>query len=198
MGLLLVVLSACITDNEGQNAPEKPTSLPTPDFKLRRVAQEETLALRLAGGLIAQPGNYVEKGQNEVINYAIDQKLDVQSTSRGLLYQVIEPGEGESIEWGDRLQVHYQGYFLDGTTFDSSYERGKPLEFYVGNVIPGWNEGLQKLRVGSKALLLVPAHLAYGVQGLSDGQGGYLVPPKKSLIFQIHVMERIYSEKKDE
>ena len=86
------------------------------------------------------------------------------------------------MEPGDRVAVHYEGSLLDGTVFDSSVQRGEPIEFLlgVGQVIPGWDEGIQLLRVGDKARLLIPSELAYG----SRGAGG-VIPPNAALLFDV-------------
>lgn len=189
LGLLLFLGCRQKPASTGETA--RPVALPAPDWTIRQVADEERLLLRLAPIMTGTPRNMVEEGRNAVAEYALTHKWDVQATRTGLLYQVVEAGQGPEIQWGDRLAAHYEGRFFDGKVFDSTYERGAPLTFYVGNMVPGWNEGLQKLRVGSKAVLVVPAHLAYGAQGLSDGRGGYLVPPEQNLVFRIHVLEQL-------
>lgn len=196
LGLLLFI--GCRQKSESTGETARPVALPAPDWTIRQVAEEERLLLRLAPIMTGTPRNMVEKGRNAVAEYALDQGWDVQTTRTGLLYQVVQMGEGPAIQWGDRLVAHYEGRFFNGKVFDSTYARGAPLTFYVGNMVPGWNEGLQKLRVGSKALLVVPAHLAYGAQGLSDGRGGYLVPPEQNLVFRIHVLNKISAEGEEE
>ena len=155
---------------------------------------EDALILRLSPDLVADPQSQAGTDRNLIINYAIDELLEVQATPSGLYYRILEVGEGAPLEWGDRLRVHYRGYFLDGREFDSSYSRDEPLEFYIGNMIAGWNEGLQLLRPGGKALLLIPSELAYGSEGLQDSKGKYLVPPDKVLAFEIEVLERVGEE----
>ncbi len=160
----------------------------------RPAVDEDALILRLSPDLVADPQDQAGTDRNLIINYAIDHLLDVQATPSGLYYRILSAGEGEPIEWGDRLRVHYRGFFLDGREFDSSYGRDQPLEFYVGNMIDGWNEGLQLLRPGGKILLLIPSELAYGREGLQDSKGKYLVPPDKVLAFEIEVLERVGEE----
>lgn len=150
----------------------------------------DALLLRLSADLVADPATPAERDRNAIVNYAIDNLLDVQSTPSGLYYQVLRPGGGERLQWGDRVRVHYRGHFLDGKTFDSSYRRDQPLEFYIGNMIDGWNEGLQLLRPGAKARLLVPARLGYGEEGLKSGEK-VLVPPDKVLVFEVEVLEKV-------
>ena len=73
--------------------------------------------------------------------------------------------------------------------FDSSYRRDKPLRFYIGNMIPGWNEGLQLIAPGGRIQLFVPSALGYGEKGLPDGKDGFLVPPDTPLVFEVEVIE---------
>lgn len=153
---------------------------------------EDELIMRLSGDLVATPGTQAEKDRNTIVNYALDSLLDVRATDSGLYYLIRRRGEGDPIGWGDRVKVHYKGYFLEsGRVFDSSYRRAEPIEFYVGNMIDGWNEGLQLLRPGAKALFLVPSHLAYGEEGVQNSEGAYVVPPNKVLAFELEVLERI-------
>jgi FKBP-type peptidyl-prolyl cis-trans isomerase len=151
---------------------------------------EEEWILRLSGELAANPRTQAERDRNAIVNYAIDSLLDVRSTPSGLFYQVLRAGEGEPLQWGDRIRVHYRGYFLEnGRVFDSSYRRGKPMEFYIGNMIDGWNEGMQLLRPGAQALFLVPSGLAYGEKGVQNEDGETLVPPNAVLAFEVEVVE---------
>jgi FKBP-type peptidyl-prolyl cis-trans isomerase len=105
-----------------------------------------------------------------------------EKTGSGLRYKVMEPGEGKKPSRGDRVSVHYKGALLDGTVFDSSFQRNQPIEFLLGEgqVIPGWDEGIQLLRVGDKARFILPPDLAYG----SRGAGG-VIPPNAVLVFDV-------------
>ena len=101
----------------------------------------------------------------------------------GLQYRVVESGPGESPAETDTVVVHYRGRLLDGTEFDSSYGRGEPAEFGVGQVIPGWQQALQLMPVGSKWEVWIPASLAYG----TEGTGG--IGPNETLHFDIELIE---------
>lgn len=105
-----------------------------------------------------------------------------EKTSSGLRYKILETGSGAKPKQGDRVRVHYQGYLLDGTLFDSSVQRNQPIEFLLGEgqVIPGWDEGIALLSQGDKAEFLIPAALAYG----SRGAGG-VIPPNAPLRFEV-------------
>ena len=105
-------------------------------------------------------------------------------TASGLQYKVVQEGKGDAPKLGDTATVHYRGTFIDGTEFDSSYKRGQPASFVVGEVIPGWNEGLQMMKVGAKYKLAIPAALAYGPRG----QGG-AIPPNAVLLFEVELLD---------
>jgi FKBP-type peptidyl-prolyl cis-trans isomerase FklB len=101
----------------------------------------------------------------------------------GLQYRVVESGNGGSPTETDTVVVHYRGRLLDGSEFDSSYGRGQPTEFGVGQVIPGWQQALQLMNVGAKWEVWIPASLAYGV----DGNGS--IGPNQTLHFDIELIE---------
>ncbi|GGD56761.1 peptidylprolyl isomerase [Muriicola marianensis] len=107
-------------------------------------------------------------------------------TESGLRYKIIQQGNGKRPETGQRVSVHYEGSLASGQVFDSSYRRKEPITFQlgVGQVIPGWDEGIGLLKVGDKARFVIPSHLAYG----SAGAGG-VIPPNATLIFDVELME---------
>jgi FKBP-type peptidyl-prolyl cis-trans isomerase len=110
-------------------------------------------------------------------------KEAVKTTASGLQYKVIEEGEGSSPKAGDTVSVHYRGTFVDGTEFDSSYQRGEPATFPLTGVIPGWTEALQLMKQGSKWVLFLPPELAYGERG-----AGSRIPPNSTLIFEVELI----------
>lgn len=110
-------------------------------------------------------------------------KEGVKTTKSGLQYQVLQEGKGKSPKASDVVKVHYKGTLLDGTQFDSSYDRGEPAEFPLNQVIPGWTEGLQLMKIGGKNRLFVPSDLAYGPQGRPG------IPPNSTLIFEVELLE---------
>ncbi|PNQ72072.1 peptidylprolyl isomerase [Hanstruepera neustonica] len=109
-----------------------------------------------------------------------------EKTNSGLRYQILQKGSGKKAEKGKTVAVHYKGQLADGTVFDSSYKRNQPLEFPVGvgQVIPGWDEGICLLKVGDKARLVIPSDLGYG----SRGAGG-VIPPNATLVFDVELMD---------
>jgi peptidyl-prolyl cis-trans isomerase A (cyclophilin A) len=111
-----------------------------------------------------------------------------KKTESGLRYQIIQEGSGVKAEKGKNVSVHYKGQLSDGTVFDSSYKRNEPIDFPlgVGQVISGWDEGIQLLKVGDKARFVIPSHLGYG----SRGAGG-VIPPDATLIFDVELMNVI-------
>lgn len=117
--------------------------------------------------------------------YLKDNKLSVQPTASGLYYISNLKGKGTEADSGKIVGVQYVGKFLDGRVFDSSLESGKPFEFQLGRgeVVTGWEEGIEMMRVGDKATLLVPSHLAYGERG-----AGNVIPPYSPLLFEVELI----------
>jgi len=115
----------------------------------------------------------------------VAKEKDQKTTSSGLKYCVLEQGTGSKAEKGKTVEVHYTGFFENGDIFDSSVLRGQPISFRVGAgmVIPGWDEGLEYLNAGGKALLVIPFQLAYGESGRPP-----LIPPKANLIFNVELV----------
>jgi len=107
----------------------------------------------------------------------------VVTTESGLQYEVLQAGEGDSPSAESIVNTHYHGTLIDGTVFDSSVERGEPIEFAVNQVIPGWTEALQLMKSGSKWRLYVPADLAYG-----EYSPGPNIPPQSTLIFEVELL----------
>jgi FKBP-type peptidyl-prolyl cis-trans isomerase len=107
----------------------------------------------------------------------------VKTTATGLQYEILTPGTGANPKSSDKVTVHYKGTLIDGTEFDSSYARGQPVTFPLGNVIPGWTEGLQLLKTGGKAKLFIPSNLAYGERG-----AGAKIGPNETLIFEVELL----------
>ena len=115
---------------------------------------------------------------------AQNKKADgVKTTSSGLQYKVIREGKGKKPKITDEVVVHYRGTFVNGKVFDSSYKRGKPTTFTLGNVIKGWQEALKLMRKGSKLKVFIPPDLAYGLRGRPN------IAPNEALIFDIELID---------
>ncbi|WP_028300707.1 FKBP-type peptidyl-prolyl cis-trans isomerase [Oceanospirillum beijerinckii] len=111
-------------------------------------------------------------------------KSDIKTTESGLQYQVLTAGNGAKPAATDQVKVHYEGKLISGQVFDSSYQRGEPVTFTLNQVIPGWQEGLQLMSVGSKWKLFIPAGLAYG-----PGGAGGAIGPNEVLIFEVELLD---------
>ncbi len=106
----------------------------------------------------------------------------VKVTASGLQYEVVTAGFGRKPKATDTVRVNYHGTLIDGTVFDSSVQRGQPVEFAVNGVIPGWTEALQMMPMGSKWKLYVPPTIAYGPQARGN------IPPNSVLIFEVELL----------
>ena len=109
---------------------------------------------------------------------------EVTVTATGLQYEVLKAGDGPSPKATDRVMVHYRGTLIDGTEFDSSFKRGAPVTFALNQVISGWTEGVQLMKVGAKYKFVVPSKLAYGQRGSPPKIG-----PNETLIFDIELIK---------
>ncbi|MEM6877326.1 MAG: FKBP-type peptidyl-prolyl cis-trans isomerase [Bacteroidota bacterium] len=123
--------------------------------------------------------------RNELINFAIDRLWDVEAAQAGYFVEHLQAGEGELLQWGDLVEAHYRGMRLDGSVFNDSRLQGGKLEFYVGAMIPAWNDALQKVQPGAAIRLLVPSDLAYGEEGLQTADGEQVVAPHTTMAFEI-------------
>lgn len=135
--------------------------------------------------LVAQENEDRKKAQAEFFE-ANKKRAGVVETASGLQYQVVRPGQGAYPTAADKVKVHYEGFLLDGTKFDSSIDRGKPIEFNLNRVIKGWAEGVSLMQPGAKYTLYIPYNLGYGAQG-----AGNVVKPYSALIFEVELLEII-------
>jgi FKBP-type peptidyl-prolyl cis-trans isomerase FkpA len=116
----------------------------------------------------------------------------VQTTPSGLQYQVITEGKGPKPKPTDVVRVNYKGTLLDGKTFDSSYDRGEPATFPLNQVVPGWQEGIALMPVGSKYKFWIPAKLGYGDKGTPGGP----IPPNATLVFEVELLDIVKQDAK--
>jgi FKBP-type peptidyl-prolyl cis-trans isomerase FklB len=110
-------------------------------------------------------------------------KPGVITLPSGLQYKVLRPGTGKKPQAQDIVKVHYRGTLINGTEFDSSYQRGQPVSFQVNRVIPGWTEALQLMEEGAKWQIFIPSRLAYGERGAGEDIG-----PHATLIFEVELL----------
>lgn len=109
---------------------------------------------------------------------------EVTQTKSGLQYEVLSEGSGRSPKATDTVRCHYEGRLLDGSVFDSSYQRGEPADFGLNQVIAGWTEGVQLMKEGAKYRFFIPYLLAYGERG-----AGSSIPPYSTLVFDVELIK---------
>ena len=143
-------------------------------FQERRQAEAEAERSALAQSNLEAGRAYMED---------LSAKGEVQTTESGLQYIVVEPGEGDNPVAADSVEVHYEGRLIDGTVFDSSFERGQTVTFGLTQVIPGWTEGLQLMKPGAKFKFIIPPELGYG-----EGGAGQMIGPNATLLFDVELI----------
>ena len=146
---------------------------------------QETFTARLQAKQAAEAEVKAAKGKEEGAAFlaANKAKPGVKVTESGLQYEVVRAGNGPQPKPTDVVRVHYKGTLLDGTVFDSSYDRGQPAEFGLAQVIPGWSEGVALMPVGSKYTFWIPSELGYGEAG------GGPIPANARLTFEVELIE---------
>ncbi|MDO6392286.1 FKBP-type peptidyl-prolyl cis-trans isomerase [Pontibacter sp. BT731] len=155
----------------------EPSSLSQQDIQMAMMALQQEM----------QQKQGAKGGENQKAGEAFlaenKNKEGIKTLPSGLQYQVLEEGTGKSPAATDKVTTHYHGTLIDGTVFDSSYERGQPATFPVNGVIAGWTEALQLMKEGAKWRLFIPSDLAYGAQGAGDTIG-----PNTTLIFDVELI----------
>ncbi len=142
-------------------------------MKMRKKQEEKNKVLETKN---LEEGNKFLEGNKK--------KEGVVTTKSGLQYLVLKQGDGPKPSKTDKVKVHYRGTSIDGSEFDSSYERGEPATFPVTGVIRGWTEALLLMNVGSKYKLFIPSELAYGQRG-----AGQKIGPNAVLIFEVELLD---------
>ncbi|MBA6115671.1 FKBP-type peptidyl-prolyl cis-trans isomerase [Pseudomonas putida] len=142
-------------------------------FKVIREVMQAEAAAKAEAAAAAGKEFLVENAKREGIT----------TLASGLQFEVLTAGEGAKPTRESNVRTHYHGTLIDGTVFDSSYDRGQPAEFPVGGVIAGWTEALQLMNAGSKWRLYVPSELAYGAQGVGS------IPPHSVLVFDVELLD---------
>ncbi len=180
--LCLFCFLACKSDmHSDRHETEVDWTIPT--------ANEDAVLMKFSPFLVSSRNDTASLENNELINWVIDHNYDLERTPSGIFYHIVDKGGSEKPKWGDKVKVHYRGYLLDGTLFDSTYKRETTFSFYIGNVITGWNQALPLLGEGGKGVFIIPAHLAYENEGFGD-----LVGPGEHLRFDIELIEILENE----
>jgi FKBP-type peptidyl-prolyl cis-trans isomerase len=122
-------------------------------------------------------------GESAKFFTALKQQAGVKVLPSGLAYEMLKAGSGASPNATDTVTIHYTGALLDGRVFDTTAQRGEPIEIPLNQVIPGWTEGVQQLNKGAKAKLYIPPHLAYGDEGAGE------IPPGAALVFEVELLD---------
>lgn len=156
--------------------------------KLDDKAREEiktTVAKKMQERQVAERAAQATKAKEEGEKFLAEnaKKDGVKTTASGLQYKVLTEGKGESPKATDKVTVHYKGTLINGEEFDSSYARNQPVTFPLGNVIPGWTEGLQLMSPGAKFQFFIPSALGYGERG-----AGVKIGPNATLIFEVELI----------
>jgi FKBP-type peptidyl-prolyl cis-trans isomerase len=140
------------------------------EMQARRQKEQEENEVRA----VAAGKSYMEENK---------MKQGVITTGSGLQYEVLRQGDGAKPAVTDRVTVHYRGSLINGSVFDSSYDRGEPATFELNRLIPGWTEGIQLMAVGSKYKFVVPPQLGYGNRDMG------VIPPNSTLIFEVELLD---------
>lgn len=183
---LTLLLTAC-----GQDPAPQPE---LPEAPVKKVAEEVIQQEE------KQPEEVKEDTvkEKEVVEEVVEEELTMEptkikevenvkvTTESGLYYEIFAEGNGQIAKAGDRVRVHYTGWLLDGTKFDSSVDRGEPIEFDLGTrqVILGWDEGVAGMKIGEERRLTIPSHLAYG-----DRDRGKYIKAGDTLVFDVELID---------
>ncbi|MDZ4679577.1 MAG: FKBP-type peptidyl-prolyl cis-trans isomerase [Saprospiraceae bacterium] len=187
-----VTVLESIPDEQREQLPEGFQTIPAIRYEavlvdvvsLEELQKREAEAEKMMEAAIARGAVVAAEVQTAIAGYkagTLGNKL--QKTASGLEYLILEQGTGASISMGDEISTHYYGVLTaDGTMFDNSFDRGEPAPFPVGQLIPGFNEGMLLLNRGGKAILFIPPALGYGEQGAGDA-----IPPNAGVVFYIEL-----------
>jgi FKBP-type peptidyl-prolyl cis-trans isomerase FklB len=172
--ILTKTISAALKGDKTALAPEEANMFLQSYFeKISAVKQKE---MEEKGAVVRVEGEkFLEENKK---------RTGVVTTESGLQYEIIKAGEGAKPTATDKVKTHYHGTLTNGTVFDSSVDRGEPIEFPVNGVIKGWTEALQLMPVGSKWKLFIPYQLAYG-----ERAAGAQIPPYSALVFEVELLD---------
>ena len=192
--LVLFVLAALITACRPEAAPSNP-SIDTKNIipilseaKIRADSITEVLMRTY----MEYPATQAQKDNNAIIKFAVANEMELDRQESGLFHKIYSYNRGDSIRFGDAIRVQYTGYFLDGKILESSLLRGGPKSLNVGSSIEGWNEVLLKMRMGDKAKVVIPSHLAYGKTGDREN-----ILPNTCLFFDLEIMGYVRDKQRE-
>jgi FKBP-type peptidyl-prolyl cis-trans isomerase len=148
------------------------------------------VALASTGSSCKDKTNYYLVELDKLNKYIADNNITTQPKASGLYYIEILAGTGDRARSGGYVSVRYKGYFLDGTVFDQNLDTADPYTFPLGygSVIAGWDEGISYMKEGGKAKLIIPSSLAYSSQEQPGINGGPVIPPYTTLIFEVELV----------
>ncbi|MFL5728393.1 MAG: FKBP-type peptidyl-prolyl cis-trans isomerase [Cytophagaceae bacterium] len=152
----------------------------------KELAKQKEMQQKMQEQAMVEEQNQTTADSTTLVDYLKKNNIKAKRTPNGVYYVVHKSSNGPTITAGEKISVHYKGTLLDGTKFDSSYDRGTPFELTVGTgqVIRGWDEGLAALKKGEKATLYIPSGMAYGPRG-----AGGAIPPNANLIFEVEILK---------
>ena len=138
------------------------------------------------------PATQAQRDNNAIVDFAIANTMELDLQESGLYHKIYSFGKGDSIKLGDAIRIQYTGYFLDGKVLESTLNSGGPSSISVGTTIKGWTEVLLKMRMGDKAKVVIPSHLAYGKMGNREK-----ILPNTCLFFDIEIMGYVRDKMKE-
>lgn len=159
---------------------------PESEYSLRYAAKMKKIVEERVAQMKTDYPDETDNAARQLKEYLSSNGIKAESTASGLYYVRVKEGNGEKPEVGQMVKAHYTGKLLDGTVFDSSVERDEPIEFIlgVGQVIPGWDEGILLMSKGEKGVLYIPYYLAYG-----ERAAGNQIVPFSNLIFEVELID---------
>jgi len=167
---LICLLASCRNDTPRAEPLDETQVLPT--------GENAELIAKLYENHTTNPQTQAQKDENLIIEYLAKRNQEFKRYPNGLYVQIRKEGTGPKYVQGQPSKVDYRGFTLDGKIFDSSFKRGKPMDFLVGQMIPGWTQAQLEMNPGTEATIIIPSYLAYGTRGFPGA-----VPPNTVIAF---------------